>query len=82
MQARAPGRVCWVTCFAAGCMGQRAEMLAEAGEQHDATTSLRAAIAIARETGAAFFELLALAAAQRLRNPAADPARPRTLLAL
>lgn len=57
-------------------------MLAEEGALDAATTSLRAAITNAREKGAAFFELQALAAAQRLHNPAADPARLRKLLAL
>jgi tetratricopeptide (TPR) repeat protein len=65
-----------------GLLVQRAEMLAQAGEQDAASTSLRAAIAIAREKGSAFFELQALAAAQRLHDPAADPAGLHKLLAL
>jgi ATP/maltotriose-dependent transcriptional regulator MalT len=65
-----------------GLLVQRAEMLAEEGEQNAATLSLREAITCGREKGAAFFELLALAAAQRLHNPAADPARLHKLLAL
>lgn len=65
-----------------GLLAQRAEMLAEEGEQDAATASFRAAITSAREKGSAFFELLALAAAQRLHNPTADPARLRELLAL
>jgi tetratricopeptide (TPR) repeat protein len=65
-----------------GLLAQRAEMLTEEGEQDAATTSLRTAICSAREKGSAFFELLALAAAQRLHNPAADPARLHKLLAL
>jgi tetratricopeptide (TPR) repeat protein len=65
-----------------GLLVQRAEMLAEEGEQDAATKSLREAITGAREKGAVFFELLALAAAQRLHNPSADPARLRKLLAL
>jgi hypothetical protein len=65
-----------------GLLAQRAEMQAEDGEQEAATISLREAIAVAREKGSAFFELQALAAAQRLLNPSADPARLRELLAL
>jgi ATP/maltotriose-dependent transcriptional regulator MalT len=65
-----------------GLLVQRAEMLTEESEQDAATTALREAITSAREKGAAFFELQALAAAQRLHNPAADPARLRKLLAL
>jgi hypothetical protein len=65
-----------------GLLVQRAEMLAEEGEQDAATKSLHKAITCAREKGAVFFELLALAAAQRLHNPSADPARLRKLLAL
>lgn len=65
-----------------GLLAQRAEMQAEVGEQNAATTSFREAITSAREKGAAFFELLALAATQRLHNPAADPARLHKLLAL
>jgi ATP/maltotriose-dependent transcriptional regulator MalT len=64
-----------------GLMTQRAEMQAEKGEPDAATTSLREAITGARERGSAFFELQALAAAQRLHNPAADLARLRELLA-
>jgi len=65
-----------------GLLAQRAEMQAEAGERDAATTSFREAIACARERGSAFFELLALAAAQRQLNQAADPGRLRELLAL
>ncbi|MBT9465603.1 AAA family ATPase [Hydrogenophaga sp.] len=65
-----------------GLLAQRAEMLAVAGEQDAATAAFHKAIACARQRGSAFFELLALAAAQRLRNPAGDPARLRELLAL
>lgn len=64
-----------------GLLAQRAEMQAEDGEPDAATTSFREAITGARERGSAFFELLALAAAHRLHNPAADPARLRELLA-
>jgi tetratricopeptide (TPR) repeat protein len=65
-----------------GLLAQRAEMQAREGKQKAATTLLREAIAVAREKGSAFFELQALAIAQRLGNPAADPARLRELLAL
>ncbi|WP_332742218.1 ATP-binding protein [Hydrogenophaga sp.] len=65
-----------------GLLTQHAEMLAREGQQDAATPCLREAIASARQRGSAFFELLALAAAQRLHNPAADPARLRELLAL
>lgn len=65
-----------------GLLAQRAEMLAEAGEPDAATTAFHEAITSARARGSAFFELLALAAAQRLHNPAADTARLRMLLGL
>jgi tetratricopeptide (TPR) repeat protein len=65
-----------------GLLAQRAEMQAEDGEPDAATATFREAITIARERGSAFFELQALAAAQHLHNPAADPARLRELLAL
>ena len=65
-----------------GLLTQRAELLALGGEEALATDSLCAAIKMARGNGSAFFELLALAAAQRLRNRAADPGRLHELLAL
>jgi ATP/maltotriose-dependent transcriptional regulator MalT len=65
-----------------GLLTLRAEMLAKAGEQDAATTSFHEAVTSARVRGSAFFELLALAAAQRLQNPAADAARLRKLLTL
>jgi DNA-binding winged helix-turn-helix (wHTH) protein len=65
-----------------GLLAQRAELLAMAGEDKAATQALRAAIDMARTKGSAFFELVALAAAQHQRNAAGDPARLRELLAL
>jgi len=65
-----------------GLLAQRAELLAMAGEEQAATEGFRAAAGMARANGSVFFELVALAAAAQRRNPAADPARLRELLAL
>jgi hypothetical protein len=61
---------------------QRAEMLARDGDQQTAEAVLGRAIALARATGAAYFELLALATARRLGSPLANPTRLAELLAL
>lgn len=61
---------------------QRAEMLAEDGDHEGAAAALQRAIVTARTTGSAYFELLALATAQRLHSPLADRARFAELLAL
>jgi DNA-binding winged helix-turn-helix (wHTH) protein len=61
---------------------QRAEMLVRDGDQQTAEAVLRRAITLARATGSAYFELLALATARGLGNPLADPARLAELLAL
>lgn len=63
-----------------GLLTQRAEMLFDQDKPEAATRTLREAISGARESGSVFFELLALATAQRQRSPAADPARLRQLL--
>jgi hypothetical protein len=65
-----------------GLLTQRAEMQLDRDEPEAATSTLRETINGAREKGSVFFELLALAAAQRLCSPAADPARLSQLLAL
>jgi DNA-binding winged helix-turn-helix (wHTH) protein len=61
---------------------QRAEVLADDGDIKTATAVLRRAIATARTTGSAYFELLALVTARRLTSPLADPFRLAQLLAL
>lgn len=61
---------------------QRAEILAADGDLTNATAVLRRAIATARETGSAYFELLALTTARRWGSPLADPVRHAHLLAL
>lgn len=66
-----------------GLLTQRAELLAAEGEEALAKDALLAAIETSRENGSAFFELLALAAAQRLLlTEVADPGRLHELLAL
>lgn len=65
-----------------GLLAQRAELLALSGEKNAATDTFRAAADMARAKGSPFFEMVALAAAQRHRNPACDPGRLRELLAL
>lgn len=65
-----------------GLLTQRAELLAADGEEALANDAILDAIETARGNGSAFFELLALAAAQRLRARAADPGRLHELLAL
>ena len=65
-----------------GLLAQRAELLATAGEEALANDAILAGLETARGNGSAFFELLALAAAQRLRTRAADLGRLHELLAL
>ena len=60
---------------------ERAELHAAAGETAAADACLTRAIAVAREQDAVFYELTALASAQRLGAPSANTDRLRALLA-
>jgi hypothetical protein len=59
---------------------QHAVMEAEAGDGAAAAAALTRSIAVARSQGAVFYELTALATAQRIGSPCADPDRLRVLL--